>query len=192
MGQKWDAKNRTTSLHASAYLNSQQALLCFRNSLRFMKPLGYSRVHFTLSQARSIQTTSPHFSASKRPNLISSHNLLLRTQSYVLQSRFKQFYVRYSALCIMTGLTICKSDVWLTVHRNSVRKRKTNYMSLSVFFISLLIVVQHVSGNHVQLWNEPIHGRTTCQPVLTTSLQPRHIPTQGYNITQSSAQTMGT
>ena len=34
---------------------------------------------------------------------------------------------------------------------------------------------------------EPIHGRTTCQPVLTTSLQPLHIPTRGYNITQSSA-----
>ena len=34
---------------------------------------------------------------------------------------------------------------------------------------------------------EPIHGRTTSQPVLTTSLQPRHIPTRGYNFTQSSA-----
>jgi hypothetical protein len=30
-------------------------------------------------------------------------------------------------------------------------------------------------------------GRTTCQPVLTTFLQPRHIPTGGYNITQLSA-----
>jgi len=30
-------------------------------------------------------------------------------------------------------------------------------------------------------------GRTTCQPDLTTFLQPRHIPTRGYNITQSSA-----
>jgi hypothetical protein len=30
-------------------------------------------------------------------------------------------------------------------------------------------------------------GRTACQPVLTTSLQPRNIPTRGYNITQSSA-----
>jgi len=29
--------------------------------------------------------------------------------------------------------------------------RKTNYMSLFVFFISLLIVVQHVSGNHVPI-----------------------------------------
>jgi len=36
-------------------------------------------------------------------------------------------------------------------------------------------------------WNEPIHGRTTYQPDLTIFLQPRHIPTQGYNITQSSA-----
>ena len=32
-----------------------------------------------------------------------------------------------------------------------------------------------------------VHGRTTCQPDLTTFQQPRHIPTQGYNITQSSA-----
>ena len=38
-----------------------------------------------------------------------------------------------------------------------------------------------------QLWYEPIHGRTICQPVLTAFLQPRHIPTRGYNITQSSA-----
>ena len=36
------------------------------------------------------------------------------------------------------------SDVWLTVHRNSVWIRKTNWMSLFVFFISLLIVAQHV------------------------------------------------
>jgi len=32
-----------------------------------------------------------------------------------------------------------------------------------------------------------VHGRTTYQPDLTTFLQPRHIPLQGYNITQSSA-----
>ena len=44
-----------------------------------------------------------------------------------------------------------KSDVWLTVHRNSVWIRKTNQMSLFVFFISLLIVAQHVSGNHVPI-----------------------------------------
>jgi hypothetical protein len=31
------------------------------------------------------------------------------------------------------------------------------------------------------------YGRTTCQPDLTTFPQPRHIPTRGYNITQSSA-----
>ena len=44
-----------------------------------------------------------------------------------------------------------KSDVWLTVHRNSVWIRKTNQVSLFVFFISLLIVAQHVSGNHVPI-----------------------------------------
>ena len=38
-----------------------------------------------------------------------------------------------------------------------------------------------------ELWNEPIHGRTTYQLDLTTFLQPRHIPTRGYNITQPSA-----
>ena len=43
------------------------------------------------------------------------------------------------------------SDVWLTVHRNSVWIRKTNLMSLFVFFISLLIVAQHVSDNHVPI-----------------------------------------
>jgi len=38
------------------------------------------------------------------------------------------------------------SDVRLTVRRNSVWIGKTNWMSLFVFFISLLIVAQHVSG----------------------------------------------
>ena len=42
-------------------------------------------------------------------------------------------------------------DVWLTVHRSSVWTRKTNQMSLFVFFISLLIVAQHVSDNHVPI-----------------------------------------
>ena len=59
---------------------------------------------------------------------------------------------------------LCKADVWLNVRRNSVWIRKTNQMSFFVF-----------------------HGRTTYQPDLTIFLQPRHIPTQGYNITQSSA-----
>jgi len=80
--------------------------------------------------------------------------------------------------------------------------------------ISLEKVAQHVSGNHVPIirswwlrdvialcWYIPwlqesgqdrlsftaSIGRTTYQPVLTTFLQLRHIPNQGYNITQSSA-----
>ena len=43
------------------------------------------------------------------------------------------------------------AGVWLTMHRNSVWIRKTNQMSLFVFFISLLIVAQHVSGNHIPI-----------------------------------------
>ena len=85
-----------------------------------------------------------------------------------------------------------------------------NLMSLFVFFISLLIVAQHVSGNHVPIirswrlrdvialcWYVPwlqegcdtnpsmdaLPANRTWQP----SLQPRHIPARGYNIMQSSA-----
>ena len=46
---------------------------------------------------------------------------------------------------------------------------------------------EYKSDIQFQLCYEPIHGRTTCQPVLTTLLQPRHIPTRDYNNTQSSA-----
>ena len=57
------------------------------------------------------------------------------------------------------------------------------------------MVAQHVSGNNVPIIRSWLlrdvialsYERTTYQPDLTTFLQPRHIPTQGYNITQSSA-----
>ena len=42
------------------------------------------------------------------------------------------------------------SDVWLTVHRNSMWIRKKIDV-IFVFFISLLIVAQHVSGSHVPI-----------------------------------------
>ena len=95
-------------------------------------------------------------------------------------------------------------------HYCSVDKKKQLDVTF-LFIISLLVVFQHVSGNHVPIirsWRlrdvvasctlaterlsrpvgrQCVHGRTTCQPVLTTFLQPRHIPTRGYNITQSSA-----
>ena len=60
----------------------------------------------------------------------------------------KLFTVGYRSTAVALE---CESDLWLTVHRNSVRIRKTNWMSLFVFFISLLIVAQHVSGNHVPI-----------------------------------------
>ena len=44
-----------------------------------------------------------------------------------------------------------KSDVWLAVHRNSVRDKKNQLDVNFVFFISLLIVAQLVSGNHVPI-----------------------------------------
>jgi len=53
--------------------------------------------------------------------------------------------------CNLLNEVFSKSDVRLTVHRNSVWIRKTNWVSLFVFFISLLIVAQHVSGNHVPI-----------------------------------------
>ena len=40
------------------------------------------------------------------------------------------------------GFEMNLQEVWI---------RKTNYMSLFVFFISLLIVAQHVSDNHVPI-----------------------------------------
>jgi len=42
-------------------------------------------------------------------------------------------------------------DVWLTMHRNSVWIRKNQLDVTFVFFISLLLVAQHVSGNNVPI-----------------------------------------
>jgi len=85
----------------------------------------------------------------------------LPEQTYIHDTGFRQrhrnnsgwivytlFYTRCFKECVQI---IYKSDVWLTVHRNSVWIRKTNQMSLFVFFISLRIVAQHVSGNHVPI-----------------------------------------
>ena len=46
---------------------------------------------------------------------------------------------------------VYKFDVWLTVHRNSVWMNKNQLDVIFVFFISLLLVAQHVSGNHVPI-----------------------------------------
>ena len=84
------------------------------------------------------------------------------------------------------GVSSLSGRNWISVHiwdETQTRKyfsvdKKNQLDVIFVFFIFLLIVAQHVSG---------VHGRTTFQRVLTTFLQPRHIPTRGYNITQSSA-----
>ena len=74
-------------------------------------------------------------------------------------------------------------------------------MPLFVFFISLLIVAQHVSGNHVPIirsWRlRDVIALRWYVPWLQEGGQFRlvgsasngwvRLPTQGYNITQSSA-----
>jgi hypothetical protein len=71
------------------------------------------------------------------------------------------------------------------------------FLIIFIFILYIYYIYYYYSGakilrefktlNYTELWNEPIHGRITYQPDLTTFLQPRHIPTQGYNTTQSSA-----
>jgi len=46
----------------------------------------------------------------------------------------------------------CETDVWLTVHRNSVWIRNQLDVTFVLYFISLLQVAQHVSGNHVPVF----------------------------------------
>ena len=54
-------------------------------------------------------------------------------------------------------------------------------------FLYVFLIYSSVVRPWMDSFHEHIHGRTTYQPELTTFLQPRHISTQGYNITQSSA-----
>ena len=46
----------------------------------------------------------------------------------------------------------CKSDVWLTVHRNLVWMRNQLDVTYVLAFISPLQISQHVSGNHVPIF----------------------------------------
>jgi hypothetical protein len=57
----------------------------------------------------------------------------------------------------------CKSDMWLTVHRNSVWIRNQLDVIYVLSFISPLQVAQHVSGNHV-----PIFRRWWPRSVIVT------------------------
>ena len=95
-------------------------------------------------------------------SLLPTHHILLYSvRRYKSGSSTLRNYLHYHVTTSYTQMlsgphrswTPCirKSDVWLTVHRNSVWIRKSNWMSLFVFFISLLIVAQHVSGNHVPI-----------------------------------------
>ena len=52
----------------------------------------------------------------------------------------------------MKDNSVCVSDVWLTVHRNSVWIRNQLDVAFVLSFISLLQIAQHVSGNHVPIF----------------------------------------
>jgi len=54
-----------------------------------------------------------------------------------------------SFICI--GTALCKSDVWLTVHRNSLWVRNQLDVTYVLSFISPLQVAQSVSGIQVPI-----------------------------------------
>ena len=74
--------------------------------------------------------------------------------------------------------------MWLTVHRNAMSTRNQLDVTYVLSFISLLQVAQHVSGNHVPIY-ELLNGHTTCQPVLTAFLHGKY---QHEAITSRSCQ----
>ena len=96
-------------------------------------------------------------------------------QHEVITSRSRQL--------LMMG-TWLPETCWATIRRQI---KYTKVTSSWVFLSTLNYDARSTTHQIYYLRYEPIHGRTTCQPVLTTFLQPRHIPTRGYNITQSSA-----
>ena len=57
-------------------------------------------------------------------------------------------------LFICDGTQMLFSDVWLTLHRNSIWIRKQLLVDVTfvLSFISPLQVAQHVSGNHVPIF----------------------------------------
>ena len=70
-------------------------------------------------------------------------------------------------------------------HRHKEENITLSYRNCIIIHL-FLIYLRKFAGAQTIAWRRII-GRTTCQPDMTTFLQPRHIPTQGYNITQSSA-----
>ena len=91
-----------------------------------------------------------------------SESKFIRTERYayciwnqwllnVIEQKTRILWQKYNGYSVNHDNATCQSHVWLTMHHNSVWIRKTNQMSLFVFFISLLIVAQHVFANHVPI-----------------------------------------
>ena len=78
----------------------------------------------------------------------------------------------------------------VTQHVSGASANHQEYLKLvqrPLVHVLSLQVSHHISLLGPPVCRQCVHGRTTYQPDLTTVLQPRHIPTQSYNITQSSA-----
>jgi len=66
---------------------------------------------------------------------------------------FKTSFCFRKCLCtFILYILSAKSDMWLTVHRNSVWIRNQLDVSFVLSFISPLQVAQHVLGNHVPIF----------------------------------------
>ena len=74
----------------------------------------------------------------------------------------------------MFDYIICKSDVWLTVHHNSVWIRNQLDVTFVLSFISPLQVAQHVSGNHMPIFSIAITLRSL-QLLKMGTCCPKHV-----------------
>jgi len=74
----------------------------------------------------------------------------------------ESFQLEYIKITVVHQHKNWESDVWLTVHRNSVWKRNQLDVTFVLSFISPLQITQHVSGNHVPIF------RRWLRSVITT------------------------
>ena len=120
----------------------------------------YHNSHSTMSPAHSPHKLVPSLYFN-RPQSSTVSDVVLLASSAVLRFRVLQFcqlficqdtFVPFSTEIESRKRNSVNSDVWLTVHRNSVWIRSQLDVTFVLSFISLLQVAQHVSGNHVPIF----------------------------------------
>ena len=93
-----------------------------------------TNVHLYSYEEVNVDGTN-HMVLSRDRDAVPSHSI--KTDNSFCE-RVEEFRYLGMALTYLNSI----HEVWI---------RKINYMSLFLFFISLLIVAQHVSGNHVPI-----------------------------------------